>query len=195
MIIPMRRLLTLLFLAAAVPVGALALAVLIAGWVTVTVLCITPLVIPSLVAFRLAVGATARLDAQLANSLLGTAARPPLASSGPPGFWRRGGNVLQDSAFWRQQAYLLTRLTLGFGVAVAEWTLLAASLGLIAMPIWYRWSNTWQIDSLGRAFLCIPIGIAGLAIALALLGPLARWSRALVVSLLGGATGPQSRRR
>jgi signal transduction histidine kinase len=197
MIIPMRRFLTLLFLLAAVPVGAVALAVLIAGWVTVAVLSITPLVIPALIGFRMAVGATVRVDAWLANRLLGTAAQPSLTSPGAAGFWRRGGNVLQDRAFWRQQAYLLTRLTLGFGVAVAEWTLLAASVGLIAMPIWYRWSDTWEVDSLGRAFVCVPIGVAGLAIALALLGPLARWSRSLVVALLSGerVSAPLSRRR
>ena len=43
------RLRTLVFLLAAVPVGAVALAVLIAGWVVVPVVAITPLVIPALV--------------------------------------------------------------------------------------------------------------------------------------------------
>ena len=65
----MRRLATLLFLAAAVPVGALALCVLIAGWVVVGVLAITPLVVPALVAFRAVVGATARIDAFIRQSI------------------------------------------------------------------------------------------------------------------------------
>src|SRR4051812_37929819 len=176
----LRRPSKLTLFTAAGPGGALALAVLPAGWVVVAVLSITPLVVPALLGFRFAVGLTVSADARLANALLGTAARPPLASPRADGYWRRGGNVVRDEAFWQQQAYLLVRMTLGFGVAVAEWTLLAASLGLLAMPIWYRWSDTWQVDSLGRALLCVPIGSAGLALALALLGPLARWSRALV---------------
>jgi signal transduction histidine kinase len=180
---------TLLFLAAAAPIGALALGILIAGWVVVTVLAITPLVVPALVGFRASLGAIARLDAGLANGLLETSVRPSLRSPGGRGFWRSGWNVLQDPAFWRQQTYLLVRMTVGFGVAVAEWTLLATSLGLVSLPIWYRWSSpeigNWTVDTLGRALLGVPLGLAGLVIAVALIRPLGGLSRWLVVSLLG----------
>jgi signal transduction histidine kinase len=189
---------TLLFLAAAAPIGALALGVLIAGWVVVTVLAITPLVVPALVGFRLALGATARLDAGLANGLLGTNVEPSLRSPGGRGFWRAGWNVLQDPAFWRQQTYLLLRMTVGFGVALAEWTLLATSLGLLSLPIWYRWSSpelgNWTVDTLGRALLGVPLGLVGLVIAVALLRLLAALSRRLVDSLLGAGTAEQPRR-
>jgi signal transduction histidine kinase len=195
----MRAVRTLLFLLAALPVAALALAVLIAGSVTVAVLVITPLVIPALVGFRFAVGGLARLDAQLANGLLGTSVRPPLRSPGPRGFWRAGLNVLADGTFWRQQAYLLVRMTLGFGAAVAEWSLLVVSLGALTLPIWYRWSGagqtpfprigSWHVDTLERALLGVPVGIIGLVIAALLLRPLAAGSRRLAVSLLGGEEG------
>ena len=195
---------TLVFLLAAVPVGALALGVLIAGWVAVSVLAITPLGIPALVGFRNAVGGVAALDAEIANRLLGTSVRPPLRSRGPRGFWSSGLNVLRDADFWRQQGYLLTRQTLGFGVAVGEWTLLAASLGALTLPIWYRWSapelGGWHLDRLGRALLGVPTGIVGLVIALLLLRPLAAGSRLLVTALLGGGEDavaertPQQRR-
>ena len=186
---------TLLFLLAAVPVGAVALAALIAGWVLAACLAITPLVIPALVGFRAVVGGLARLDAGLANELLGTSARPPVSSPGRPGFWRQAANVLGDGPFWRQQSYLLLRLSLGFALAVAEWALLAASIALVAMPIWYRWTDVEvldgrHVDSLGRALLCVPVGLAGLAVALALVRPLASLSRGLVRSLLGGADAP-----
>ena len=113
----------------------------------------------------------------------GLRARPALSSPGPPGFWQRVPTILGDGAFWRQQAYLLLRLSIGFVVGVAEWALLAASLGLVTLPIWYRWGNVelvdnWQIDTLGRALACVPVGIAGLAVALALIRPLASASRA-----------------
>lgn len=191
-----RTIRTLLFLFAAVPVGAVALAVLIAGWIVVAVLAITPLIVPALMGFRAAVGGLARFDAGLANALLGTATRPDVTSPGPSGFWRRAGNVLGDEAFWRQQSYLLLRLSAGFAVAVFEWTLLAASLGLIALPIWYRWGlpPLWDgwVDTLGRAFLGVPVGVAGLAVAVGLTKPLASASRGLVEELLRGADVPQA---
>src|SRR5262249_44135647 len=161
----------------------IALAVLIAGTVSVVVLAITPLVIPALMGLRAAVGGVARLDAEIANGLLGTSVRPPLRSPGPRGFWRSGLNVLDDGAFWRQQAYLLIRMTLGLGVAVAEWSLLAASLGALTLPIWYRWGNTLvvgrHVDTLGRALLGVPVGLVGLAVVVLTLRPLAAGSRRL----------------
>jgi hypothetical protein len=140
----------LLFLFAAVPVGAVAFGIL---------------VVPALMALRAAVGGLARADAGLANALLGTATSPDVTSRGPTGYWRRAGNILGDGAFWRQQSYLLLRLSLGFAFALFEWTLLATSLGLTALPIWYRWGhpelwNNWKIDTVGRAFLAVPVGVA-----------------------------------
>ena len=195
---------TLLFLLASIPIAALGLGVLIAGWVTVSVLAITPLAVPALVAFRAAVGGVARLDAEIANSLLGTTARPAHRSPGGRGFWRAGRNVLADGAFWRQQAYLLVRLSLGFAAAVAEWSVLAASLGLVSLPIWYRWTDVqvvdgWHVRTLGRALLAVPVGIVGIVIALLLIRAIAAGSRYLVRSLLGGEGPPspstESRRR
>src|SRR5262249_31178551 len=94
----------LVHLSLAVPLGAAALAVLIAGWVTTVVLAITPLVVVALVGFRATVGGLTLLEAALARELLGTATHVR-ASSGGRGFWRRGVNVLNDGAFWRQHAY------------------------------------------------------------------------------------------
>ncbi|HEY4411375.1 MAG TPA: sensor domain-containing protein [Gaiellaceae bacterium] len=196
---------TLLFLLAAVPLGAAGFAVLIAGWVVVTCLAVTPLGVPALVAFRAAVGGASRLDAELANALLGTSGRPPVMSSRSGGFWRIPLDILSDGAFWRQQAYLLIRLSLGFAVAVAEWSLLVGSLGLVSLPIWYRWTDVqlvdgWRFRTLGHALLAVPVGIVGVVIALLLLRPIASAARYLVESLLGGggdsvAQSEQERRR
>src|SRR5262249_17340665 len=60
----------LLFVTAAVPVAAIALGVVIAGWTSIAVLAITPLVVPVLLGYRGVVGLLARGDAALARSLL-----------------------------------------------------------------------------------------------------------------------------
>ena len=194
-----RRLKALLFLLAVIPLGGAGLAALIAGWVLVATLAITPLVVPALVAFRVAVGGVTRLDGVLANSLLGTDVDPQLTSPGPGGFWNSGLNVVRDPAFWRQQAYLMLRLSVGFAVAVGEWALIAASLGLVSIPIWYRWTDAqvvggWHVRTLGHALLCVPVGLAGLAVAVALVRPVAAGSRLLVRTLLGDVGSPDRTR-
>ena len=190
-----RTLRTLVFLLASPPLAALAFGVLLAGWIAIPVLAITPLVIPALVGFRAAVGGVAHLDAEVANALVGASAAPPWRSPGRSGFWRSGLNVVRDETFWRQQAYLILRCTLGFALAVGEWSLLAVSLGAVTLPIWYRWTDAqvaggWHVDTLGRAMLCVPFGILGLVIALALIRPIAALFRRLADGLLREADAP-----
>jgi signal transduction histidine kinase len=187
-----RTLKTLLFLLAVIPLGGIGMGALIAGWVLVGTVAITPLAVPALVALRAAVGGVARLDATLANRLLGTSVQPAATSPGPKGFWNRGLNVLRDTSFWRQHMYVVLRFSLGFGVAVAEWSLIAASLGLVSLPIWYRWTRYTQVvpdvyvRTLGHALLCVPVGLAGLALAVALTWPIAAGWRFVIRTLLGG---------
>jgi signal transduction histidine kinase len=192
----------LLFLALAAPVGAAALAVLIGGWTAAAVLAITPAIVPVLVAFRVAVGLLARGDAALAEVLLGVTTGPGITSGGR-GFWGRGKSVLADGGFWKQQAYLALRMTIGFGFAVAELSLLVAALGAFAYPAWYRWSDlhfgSWRLDTLGHSLVLVPAGLVGLVAAAHLaraLGALSAW---LAGILLGRDTtaglSPEATRR
>ena len=159
---------SLAFLVASLPVGAAALGLMIAGWVASGVLLVTPLVVVTLIVFRGAVGALTTADAALASGLLGTSARPRLGSPGT-GFWSRGYAVVADAAFWRQQVYLLLRMTFGFALAVGEVSLIAASFWTIAGPITYRWNNIhfgwWEVDTLARSFALVPVGVIGLVAA------------------------------
>jgi signal transduction histidine kinase len=185
---------TLLYLLTAIPLGTVGAALLLAGWIVVPVLAITPLVVPALVAFRAGVGGLARVEGAVANALLGTRtaprARPPRAA----GYWRRGAAVLGDGAFWRQQVFLLLRFVLGGAIAVAEVALLAGSLGNLSEPIWYRWASpnfgSWHVDTLGRALLFVPAGVLGLAAGLLLIRPLAALWRSVAAGLLGGDGPP-----
>ena len=186
----------LLFLAAGIPIAACVLGVMIAGWTSIAVLLITPLVVPVLLGYRGAIGLLARADAALARALLGTETGPPISSAGG-GFWGRAKAVFLDPNFWRQQGYLLLRMTVGFALAVAELALIAGALGWITLPIWYRWTDTsygsWHVDTLGRAFLLVPAGIVVLVAAGWLaraLGSLSAWQ---VRALLSARAEPLSR--
>jgi signal transduction histidine kinase len=180
----------LLFLAAAVPIAAATLALLIAGWIATALSSVTPLVVPVLIAFRGGVGALAAADAALARSLLGIDAHPRLTSGGA-GYWRRGLAVLADPSFWRQQVYLALRMTVGFAVAIGELALLAAALGSIAFPIWYRWSNlhfwSWRVDTLPRSLVLVPIGLVGLVLAVGLAQLFATTFGRIAQGLLGSS--------
>jgi signal transduction histidine kinase len=181
---------TLLYLATALPIGACTLAVLIAGFTATAVLAVTPLLVVVLVAFRGAVGLVASADAALVRGLLGADVRPRITSGGS-GYWRRARLVATDPNFWRQQAYLVVRMTLGFAAAVAELSLLAASLGSLVYPAWYRWGDlhfwSWNVDTFGRSWVVAPAGLAGLLVALQLARGLGAASAWLAVSLLGRA--------
>ncbi len=171
----------LLFIATAIPVAAAALGIMIAGWTSIVVLAITPLIVPVLLGYRGVVGLLARGDAALARSLLGAETGPTIVSSGR-GFWGRAKAVFLDPNFWRQQGYLLLRMTVGFALAVGELALIAGAFGWISLPIWYRWTDndfgSWHVDTLGRAFLFVPAGVVALVAAAWLargIGSLSAW--------------------
>ena len=158
----------LLFVAAAIPVAAVVLAVVLTGWIAVAVLAITPLVVPVLVGYRRAIGLLARADAGLSRSLLGVTAEPPI-SSGGRWFWGRAKAVLVDESFWRQQAYLVLRMGAGFALAVAQLSLIALGAWWITYPAWYRWADTslgsWHFDTFGRSLLFVLPGLVALVAA------------------------------
>ena len=185
---------TLLYLLLALPVGAAGAAILFAGWLLGSLLAVTPLVVPVLVGLRAAVGRLVQLDAAAARALLGARCHPPARSPGPAGYWRRGRNVLADRSFWLQQAFLLQRLALGGATAIAELALVWGGLQALAEPIDYRWLGTslgsWHVDSLGRALLFVPAGVAALALAVVLVRPSGALARALAELLLAGDPPP-----
>ena len=95
------------------------LGVVIAGWTSIAVLAITPLVVPVLLGYRGVVGLLARGDAALARALLGPTPRPADLLVRPRLLGACTAVVL-DPNFWRQQGYLLLRMTVGFALAVAS---------------------------------------------------------------------------
>jgi signal transduction histidine kinase len=186
----------LLYLLLALPLGAVTLAAMIAGWVLCTLSAVTPLAPAALTAFRAVVGGLVRVDGALAGALLGITAESPTRAPGRLGYWRGARNVLADPVFWKQQVYLLQRLVLGFALAIAELALLTAGLGAVVQPIDYRWMDTslgsLQIDSAGRAFLFVPVGLLALTLFVLLVRPFGALARTLIIVLLDGGPTAQA---
>jgi signal transduction histidine kinase len=176
-------------------------AVLLAGWIVVPLVAITPLVVPALIAFRAATGGLAWLEARLAKTLLEADVEPPLRSPGR-GFWGSAAGVGMDGAFWRQQVFLLQAFALRGAVAIVELALLAAAVGTAAVPLYYHRSSpdigSTHVDTLGRAILFVPVGLAALALGIYVLGPIGTLFRKLADSLLrpstAARTGSEARR-
>ncbi len=175
--------------------GPLWFSLLVTGWSVTLGLAVTPLVIPAALGTVLLVRLAAGLEAALARSLLGADAQVPELPK-PHGFWRRIWAIVSEPWIWRAQAWLVLRITVGFALAVALVSLLAAGLGLLSAPLWY-WSvhhgtetGVWRIDSLGRALAAMPVGALALALALVLARAATGPSRALANATLGIGSAP-----
>jgi signal transduction histidine kinase len=191
------------FLASALLTGTIAFGLLLAGWLTVGLLSITPLVVPALIAFAWCVRLLTVGDARLVRGLLGAPSEvPPRAKA--PGFWGSGLAVLSDPGFWRSQGWLLARTVVGWPLAVGVVSLLAAGLEFVVAPIVYRWIpqhggthgidlGFWQADTLPKALLLVPAGLVVLAVTVLLVRVLAEAWRRLAARLLTGETGPAGR--
>jgi signal transduction histidine kinase len=172
---------------ATVVLGSVALALLIAGWTITLVLAITPLVVPLLIGLRLGVGALAGAEGGLVRELLGVNVRPPMESNAS-GFWARGFAVLQDDAFWKQQAHLLA----GWLIAIVALAPFSLGIQMLAIPFYYSsvdgpdmfWRS--NIDTLSQALEFVPVGLGLIVAGLYLLVPLRKLSRGLARRLLAG---------
>ncbi|MFD0273980.1 sensor histidine kinase [Kitasatospora sp. NPDC127111] len=114
--------------------GAYALAVLYAG----TLLSLTVLGLPFVVAALAGARGLGALHRRLVGRLLGERVEPPPPLPRPAGVFARGRAVLTDPVAWRSLLYLLLRLPLGLlGFAAA----VALPLGcgwLVGFPLWVR---------------------------------------------------------
>ena len=64
---------------------------------------------------------------------------------------------------WTGLLFLIVKFPIGVASFVLATLLLTGSVGLLAAPIYYRWSDInfgiWRVDSLGEASILVPIGI------------------------------------
>jgi len=189
----------LLFFLGELVLSCIGLVVFPVAWVVILVFAITPLSVPLLIAYRALIGGLAQAHAALAR-LIGVHVDAPILSPSSPSFWGRGKEVLADRSFWTQQAYTLAM----FPIALLPVALFGAALQVVSVPIYYRWDQVdtafgWDVDTLGKALLLVPVGLAIFLVAAHVTGGLARVSGWLGARLLpargaGMARTPARRR-
>jgi signal transduction histidine kinase len=184
----------LAYLASALVLGPLWLALLITGWSLTFGLALTPLVLVMLLVFPLAVRAAAKLEVALQRGLLGAELEtaPWLGRGGLWRPWRAFG----EGSFWRAQAYLGLRATVGQLLAVALVALVAGGVFLLAAPTFY-WAFPagfgpagYRVDTLPEALALSPLGAALLVAGFWMLAPLSAPWRTLGRALLDRGPAP-----
>jgi hypothetical protein len=185
-----------LYLLSALPLGALWFSLLVTAWVVVAVLAITPLLPAILIAFAAAVRFAAWVEGHLARRLLGVPVWPRRVATQRRGYWASVPGVLGDARFWRSQAFMLLRSVLGLITAVVVLSVIAAGAHGVLAPLLYRSipndgvrgidMGIWVVDTLPESFLLVPVGVALLAVGVALVHLAASAWRSLAAALLGG---------
>jgi signal transduction histidine kinase len=171
--------------------GSLGLAVVFTGWGLALGLLITPLIILVLFGFRWVVGLLARVQAEIANGLLGTRLDPPMSTTRGGNFLTRSLNTVRDGAFWRQQGHLLAGWVIGLVALAVVWN----ALQLLTLPVWYRWVHDadlygfTDVDSFEETLPLFAAGLVLVVVSVHLLGWLSRLSRRLATHLLTGEPG------
>ena len=188
---------TLLFLVTGIPLGALWLGMLLAGWTLTVAFAITPLVIVILLGFSAATALAGLAERAIARDLLGAPGGRPGRTAKTTGYWQRGAVVLKAAVFWKTQVYLLARFLLGLPMAAIELGLFAQGVFIATAPIHYRWQSQnggehgldfgiWLVDTLPEALLVAPVGLVLVIVAANLANPFAALWRGLSYALLGG---------
>jgi len=158
----------LVYLLAGAPLAAAWFGLLLAGWLAVGLLAVTPLVVPALVAFRWATWLAAEAEAAVARALLAVDVRVPRPGPSERGYFGRIRSALSDASFWAQQAFLVLRTTLGFGIGVAVASFVGVSLQLVLLPVTYSFFHEdvagLHVHSAGIAFAFVPLGLLGVLV-------------------------------
>jgi signal transduction histidine kinase len=182
----------LLYQLAGLVLGSLGLAVVFTGWGLALGFLITPLIILVLFGFRWAIGLLARVQAEIANGLLGTRLEPPMRTTRGGNFLTRALNVARDGAFYRQQGHLLAGWVVGLVAVAVAWN----ALQLLTAPVWYRWVDDadvygfTDVDTFAETLPLFAAGLVATVFAVHLVGWLTRLSRWLANELLSGEPQP-----
>jgi hypothetical protein len=169
----------------------LAFGVWVAALIVSLTLAVLIIGLPVMIGSAFVIRWTAELDRQNAALVFGRPVRGAYRSHRRPTLWGRLKATLADPQVWRDLAWLIVHSVVGFAFGVLALTLVATTLSLATLPLWY-WAipdgvdfGLWMTDTLpealGSALLALPAGV----ITVLVLRGLARFHASLAVELLG----------
>ncbi len=159
-----------------------------------------PLIALCAVAFRW----TAELDRRNAALVLGAPLHGRYRDHAGEQFLTRLFSPLRDPQTWRDLAWLVLHSLVGFAFGTVALMAIGVVIGALTMPAWY-WAipdgpdfGVWNIDSLPKALVVVPVAAVLAAVTAGLLRLMALGESALAAALLGPrrdrhpeATGPK----
>ena len=201
----------LLFLVTAFPLGLIYFVLLVVGISLGFGLLVLVVGLPILALVLLASWGLSSVERQLAIHLLGAEVPPmkPAAGTLPalpdgaaPRLRERAWAFLSNPVTWKGMVYLLFKLPFGVLSFSLSISLVTLSGSLILAPFLYRlndWTdqdvviNSWPVDSLGRAIVCMAVGLVVGLLSIHLLNGVAWLWKQLATAMLGSrrfAIGP-----
>jgi hypothetical protein len=133
----------------------------------------------------------AALERRLAILLLGAKVPPmsPPHAGAPQGLWKTVQEFLANPVTWKGMGFLFLKLPFGIFTFTLTVALSALSLGFLAAPVIYPWSDMfvgfWVVDTLGEALLVSAVGVLLLLVSLNVFNVLAVAWRELAEAMLG----------
>ncbi|OYR43175.1 histidine kinase [Halorubrum sp. Ib24] len=184
----------LLYLLLAVPLGLVYSAVFTFG--VAFGLALSVALVGLVVLFATLIGArlAAGLERRLANALLGTHLLRPDDLAAADGALAGARKYVDAPSTWRGLGFLSLKFWVSL-LAFVPLVLLASALPLVAAPLRYPYTAdfgevngepvTWAIDTLPEALVALPLGVAGVLLALHLANLAAYVARRMALALLG----------
>jgi hypothetical protein len=183
----------LLYLMLALPLGLAYFVFLSVGLTAGFGLTLIWIGIPLLALVFAGTWAFAAFERQAAIHLLGADVPPmaPVPTGAARSAWQRAGDFFSNPVTWKGMGFLLLKLPLGIVSFVATVTLLSVSGALLLAPLFWEVgvfeidTVTFQLDSLGAAWVCSLAGIVLMFLSLNLLNALGGVWRGTATLLLG----------
>lgn len=189
--IEVRTYTNLLYLALSFPLGLFYFIFLAVGLTTGFGLTIIWIGLPILAVVFASSFGMAALERRLAIHLLGARVPPmsPPRTAPTENVWKLVQELFANPVTWKGMGFLFLKLPLGIFTFTLTVALASLSVGLLAAPVIYPWSDMfigfWVVDTLGEALLVSAFGVVTLLVSLNVFNLLAIAWREVAEAMLG----------
>ena len=180
-----------LYLALSFPMGLFYFIFLTVGLTTGFALTIIWVGLPILALVFASSFGMAALERRLAIHLLGAKVPPmaPQRTGAPENVWKMVQEFLSNPVTWKGMGFLFLKLPLGVFTFALTVALASLSLGMLAAPVLYQWSDLfvgfWIVDTLGEALLVSAFGVVTMLVSLNVFNVVAIAWREVAEAMLG----------